>query len=79
MKKHIDCGEPVDLLVKDYDDGLQILKLYRQQYPSIPLAMAKWTVEDVPFYFAYGLMEIEADELAEKLNQLAGATVEIIE
>jgi ribosomal protein L7/L12 len=77
MKKHIDCGDPVDLLVRDYDDGLPILKLYRQQNPGIKSSIALWTVEDVPFYFANDLFREEADELAEKLNQL-GATVEII-
>lgn len=77
MKKHIDCGDPVDLLVRDYDDGLPILKLYRQQNPGIELSVAKWTVEDVPFYFASDLLREEAEELAGELTQL-GADVEII-
>ena len=77
MKKHIDCGDPVDLLVRDYDDGLPILKLYRQQNPGIELSVAKWTVEDVPCYFASDLLREEAEELAGELTQL-GTDVEII-
>lgn len=77
MKHHIDCGNPVDLLVEDYDDGLPILKLYRQHHRDIDLSTAKWVVENVPFYFAFDLLKVEADELAIKLNEL-GATVEII-
>ena len=74
--QRIVCGDPVDLLVTGYDDGLLILKLYRQQNPGITLSTAKSTVEHIPFYFASDLLKIEADELAEKLNQL-GAEVEI--
>ena len=77
MKKHIDCGDPVDLLVRDYDDGLPILKLYRQQNPGIELSVAKWTVEDVPCYVASDLRREEAEELAGELTQL-GTDVEII-
>ena len=78
MKKHIDCGDPVDVLVKDYDDGLAILMFYRQYHNrDTELSMAKWVVEDVPFYFADDLIREEADKLVIKLRQL-GAKVEII-
>lgn len=77
MGKHIECGDPVGLLVHDYKDGLPILMLYRNQHSDISLDVAKWTVENVPFYFADDLIRQEADELALKLI-LLGAEVEIV-